>query len=189
MLKRPVPPSTVFTPRTVTLADGVAFTVRAMRPADAAIEQAFVRSLSPRSKRLRFFANLIELPPKLLYRFTHPRYPDNWALIATVDSDGAEQEIGVARYLAGDNSGAAEFAVTVADQWQGRGIATVLLQALIEVARRAGLQRLEGIVLRENQPMRRLAQKLGFYIDTGGSDDPAIIKVVKDLSPPDRGAS
>ncbi|TQV70208.1 N-acetyltransferase [Exilibacterium tricleocarpae] len=190
-------PESVFTPRTFTLDDGARVTLRAIRPEDAGIEQAFVRGLSARSKRLRFFSSLVELPPKLLYKFTHPNFPHDWALIATIEKDmgensedgqeegeydNGEQEIGVARYVATAESDTAEFAVTVADAWQGRGIATRLMQALIEVATRAGLRYLEGFVLRENYPMRKLARKLDFSVTAGLSDDPSTVRVVKTLT-------
>ena len=48
-----------------------------------------------------------------------------------------------------------EFAVVTADAWQGRGVASALMKALIACARKKGLQRLVGTVLRANQNMIR----------------------------------
>ena len=67
------------------LSDGTRITIRPIRPSDRQIEQAFVRSLSPMSKHYRFFSGIAELSDKMLDRFTHMHYPDNVAIIATVN--------------------------------------------------------------------------------------------------------
>ncbi len=83
----------------------------------------------------------------MLEQFTHPRYPRNWALIATISDTGQEKEIGVARYAPTETDSCAEFAIVVADEWQGHGIATRLLRELIAVAESAWIKRFEGLVL------------------------------------------
>jgi FixJ family two-component response regulator len=146
----------------IRLATGTHVTFRVMRPEDADIEQAFVRGLSVRSKHMRFFSVINELLPEMLERFTHHEYPISYALIATVMDDEQERQIGVARYLPTESEGVAEFAVVVADEWQGHGIATQLLQGLTTAAAVAGVNRLEGMVLRENDAMLKLARGMGF---------------------------
>ncbi len=162
------------------LRDGTPATFRVMRPEDAEIEQAFVRSLSISSRHLRFFSGLNELPPALLHTFTHPDFPASYALIATIEDTGAEQIVGVARYNACDAVGVAEFAIVVADAWQGFGIGGRLLRGLTAVAAIAGFELLEGFVLKENRPMLRLARALGFT-RAGATDDPTIVRVIKTL--------
>jgi len=169
-------------PHSFTLTDGTVVTIRAIQPEDSDIEQEFVRSLSATSKRMRFFANLNELSPKMLDRFTHPLYPCNWALIATVRNEDGEEEIGVSRYASSADNRSAELAVVVADQWQGKGIATHLLRELIKIAKIAGIESLEGVVLKENYRMRKLVEKLGFTIQPRANDDPSTIHVVKNLT-------
>jgi FixJ family two-component response regulator len=152
-----------------TLSDGTRMTIRSIRPSDRQIEQAFVRSLSPMSKHYRFFSGIAELSDNLLDRFTHPYYPGNVAIIATVIDNDTEKEIGVARYaMTGELT--AEFAVAVADAWQGRGVATHLLQKLMTIARQAGVSELVGIVLRDNREMLGLARQLGFVLRRDKND-------------------
>ncbi len=146
------------------LDDGTTVAIRPIRPDDAAIEQEFVRSLSPLSKRLRFFAPIKELSPTTLRKFTQTNYPNDMALIATVKHQDAEREIGVARFAPGTKPGWAEFAVAVADEWHGKGIATQLLLNLFQMAMEAGIKGIEGSVLRENKQMLTLAKELGFTI-------------------------
>lgn len=160
------------------LDDGSNVTIRPITPEDAAIEQEFVRSLSTQSKYFRFFTPLKELSPSALSKFTQNKFPTDMALIATTVIGGREIEIGVARFAAGSKEGWAEFAIVVADDWQGRGIATQLLQHLFDVAVQAGLNGIEGTVLSENSRMLRLARQLGFSARPD-RDDARLVSVSK----------
>ncbi len=166
----------------LSLRDGTQVTFRMMQPEDAEIEQAFVTALSERSRSLRFFSGLRQLPPRLLALLTNPDYPLSYALIATVNEDSRERQIGVARYAPTGEAGVAEFAVVVSDEWQGQGVGSQLLQLVISAAAIAGLRRLEGLILRENKEMLSLAKSLGFAVDRGHSPDLSMIRVVKELT-------
>jgi acetyltransferase len=163
------------------LDDGTGVMLRAIRPDDARIEQQFVRRLSPRSRQLRFLSGIKELSPALLTKFTHTDYPAEAAFIATIDCNGQEQQIGVARFATGSSDDSSEFAVVVADEWQGRGIATALLRKLFRVAIHAGSHAIEGLVLQENARMLELARDFGFEIRSYAAD-PALVVVRKQLS-------
>lgn len=155
-------------------------TIRPIRPEDREIERAFVLGLSANSKYFRFFSTIKHLSPQLLDRFTQVDYPSEMAFIATIHVDGSELEIGVARYAPGSSEGTAEFAVVVADDWQGRGIGRGLLHHLFIVAQESGLTRIEGFVLRANKNMLRLGGELGFTISQY-SGDAQLIHIAKDL--------
>lgn len=147
-----------------TLADGARVRCRPIRPSDAAIEQAFVRGLSPESRHNRFMAEIRELSPEMLARFTRIHWPHDLALIVTRDNGGREQEIAVARYVALQAPGMCEFALAVADGWQGRGVGYRLMQTLIRFAREVGFERMDGFVLASNHKMLELMRSLGFEI-------------------------
>ena len=100
------------------------------------------------------------------------------ALAATAMLDG-ETLIGVARYVRDKKQDSAEFAIVVADAWQGRGIGKRLLAKLIEVARRRGLRRLYGDILGTNRPMLAFVRKLGFKLET--HEDPTLTRASLDL--------
>lgn len=163
-----------------TLDDGTDVTIRPIRPDDAAIEQDFVRSLSPRSRTLRFFTPIKELSAAALKKFTQIDYPNAMALIATIGSHEDVREIGVARYAPTDEDGRVEFAVVVADEWQGKGIATELLRQLFGIASEAGINSIEGSILRENARMLTLAREFSFKTRTD-ENDPQVIHVYKDV--------
>lgn len=101
------------------------------------------------------------------------------ALAATTMLGGSETLIGVARFVSDENSPSAEFAIVVADAWQGRGIGTRLLRELIDVARHRGLKRLYGDILGVNRPMLELVRKLGFTL--GRHEDPTLTRAVIEL--------
>ncbi len=166
-----------------TASNGTEVLIRSIRPEDAGIEQTFVRNLSLRSRYLRFFSCIRQLSPAMLERFTHPSYPSSCALIATIVAAGQEIEIGVARYEPTDAKNFAEFAIVIADEWQGLGVARQLLSQLINVAERANIRRLQGLVLRENRGMMRFAKTLGFTIERV-PDDATIVMLVRNLPLP-----
>lgn len=154
----------------IVLSSGVTCNVRPIRPEDAEIEKAFVAALSNTAKRYRFMNTFRELPPEMLARFTQIDYDREMALIAVISWNGAEKEIGVARYVMNMDGESCEFAITVADQWQGKGVAQALMDELMDYARYRGLRIMHGEVLAENQKMLSLARKLGFEVGTPKDD-------------------
>lgn len=176
-------------PSTMELADGTQVTFRMMHPEDAKIEQDFVIGLSEQSRYLRFFSGIRELPAYMLEELTNPVYPISYALIATILENGEEKEIGVARYAPTGDQGNAEFAVTVADEWQGHGIASQLMRGVMAAAAVAGVSRLEGIVLKENTAMLGLAQSLGFSKTPSSGAGPSVTRVIKNLREPEPSGS
>src|SRR5689334_418561 len=160
----------------VPLRDGTVLHVRPIRPEDADMERSFVNGLSEETRYFRFFYRISELTPSMLARFTQVDYDRELALVAiTSDEGGAQAFVAVARYIANPDRTSAEFAVVVADAWQRRGVARMLMQGLIVCAKRRGLERLEGTVLRENEAMRAFVRALGFRIDDDPEDPTQVI--------------
>jgi acetyltransferase len=145
-------------------ASGPAVTLRPVRPEDAEMEQAFVRSLSPESRYFRFMDTLRELTPSMLVRFTQIDYDREMAFVATVPEGAGEAEIGVCRYVANPDGESCEFAIVIADDWHRKGLGRRLMGQLIDVARARGLRSMIGHVLAENRGMLQLCQGLGFSI-------------------------
>lgn len=159
---------------------GSRVTIRPIQPEDREIEQAFVSSLSGNARYFRFFSAIKDLSPRMLDRFTRVDYPREMAFIATVQKDAAEQQIGVARYAPGSAENTVEFAIVVADEWQGLGIGRELLHRLFDVAKESGIGRIEGIVMKANANMLLLCKNLGFTVNPY-PDDASMVRVKKDL--------
>ncbi|HSN81761.1 MAG TPA: bifunctional acetate--CoA ligase family protein/GNAT family N-acetyltransferase [Polyangiales bacterium] len=161
-------------------AEGQDITIRPIRPEDAEIEQAFVRKLSPKAKHFRFMQGVRELTPEMLVRFTQLDYDRELALIAVVQEDGEEREIAVARYAMNPDGETCEFAVVVADEWQGRGVGSEVMRQLMNAAKNKGIARIQGQVLKENAAMLKLMGFLGFE-SAPSEDDPSILDVYREL--------
>ncbi len=156
--------------------------MRPAYPADAPAIQAFVRRLSPDTRRKRFFGPIVELSPQQLERLTVSASPADLNLLVF----GAGELVGMAQCVV-TGGAEAEFALVVADRWQRRGIGMAICRALLEHAREQRLVRLAGFILWENQAMLGLASKLGFSLARDG--DATLIRATMVLSTPARLAS
>jgi acetyltransferase len=147
---------------TIRLRDRREVRVRPIRPEDAGREQRFFDRLSERSRYQRFMQYMRELPPKLLARFTQLDYDRELALVALWQ----DELVAVGRYAPSADGVTAEFALTVADDWQGKGLGHALLERLCEAARAAGYKALVGHILQANAEMLELAAHVGFVEQT-----------------------
>ena len=166
-----------------TLLDGSAATLRPIRGSDMELERAFVRNLSPQSKFKRFMGELKELSPEQLHAFTHPDRARESVYVVIRSTAAGQEEIAVARYIVEPDDLGCEFAITIADAWQGKGVAGRLMRALIRDARTRGLAHMSGYVLGANNRMLDFVRKLGFKIEFD-RDDPAVRIARLDLRAP-----
>ena len=163
------------------LPGGERVTVRPVCPRDAGILQAYVRGLSPDSRYKRFFGPLHELPPAELDRVIHLDHLDQLALIAQARVEGEWNVIGEIRYALAPDGLSCEFALSVADDFRGKGVGMLLLTDVECRARGLGARSMVGDVLRSNEAMQALARKAGFGMD-GVPGDARLVRVVKDLA-------
>jgi acetyltransferase len=139
--------------------------VRPVLPQDEGLTSAFFSGLPARARYDRFMAAIPELPPALVKRFTNVDYVSHVALVAEVFAGGQETVVAEARYACGaEDPATAELAISVAADWQGRGLATLLLRKLICRAADAGIARMVGETLAGNAAMLHLARKAGFTV-------------------------
>jgi len=150
-------------PQTWLAADGTAVNIRPICAADLALEVEFVAGLSQRSLYQRLMS---ARTPTLeeLRRFADVDPERELGLVATVQTEGRERQVGVVRYVRESSPERAEIAVVLADEWQGRGLGTRLVLSLITAARNAGVRRLAGTALSTNEPALALGRKLGFRL-------------------------
>lgn len=168
-------------PSVMNLNDGKQVTFRMTHPEDAELQQSFIAALSEKSRYMRFFSGLSKLPAHVLKEFTSPLFPISYAVVAIISEHDKERQIGVARWAPTGTEGVAEFAVVVADDCQGQGIASRLMRVLITAATVGGLQRLEGLILKENKPMLAMVKKLGFQLSHDYNAGPSIELYIKEL--------
>jgi GNAT superfamily N-acetyltransferase len=148
------------------LPDGAPVVIRPIRPEDKGMLSDGLRRLSPQSAQRRF------LTPKRSFSRTELRYltevdgRDHVALVAEYPCYPARRLIAVARFVKlADRPDAAEVAVTVADEWQGRGLGSLLGKHLSHLARNRGIRRFTATMASENTPAHRLMAKLTEHLE------------------------
>jgi len=161
------------------LRGGGEVTVRPIHPDDAQMLQRLVHELSPESRYFRFVSSLTELPPAMLAGFTLIDYDREMALVAvykerTANAEGdmveAERIVGVSRYITNPDQSSCEFSLVVADDFNGKGLGSRLMDSIMNVARDKGLKEIEGLVLANNSGMLKLMRNLGFGVKTFAED-------------------
>ncbi len=155
--------------------DGRTVTIRPICHADTDMEQDFVRSLSAQSKHYRFLGAVRELTAAEARRLCDVDGHRSMAFVATVEEGGRTRQVGVGRYAPGQDGDTREIAITVADDWQHRGLGTRLAEALVRHAREHGVSKLYSVDLADNAPMRMLAQDLGMRVERDPADAHQVI--------------
>jgi acetyltransferase len=145
----------------VVLIDGRRVIVCPVNAQDALAERNFVGALSPDSRYRRFHFGMRQLPDQLVREMTEIDQRQHVALVARPADAGRGEIVADARYVRAADADEAEFAVMVADAWQGAGLGRELLQRLGRHARASGVRRLYGDVLWGNEPMIGLVRALG----------------------------
>ncbi len=144
----------------VELRDGSIVVVRPIRAADREAVRAGFARLSERSRYQRFMTGVSELTESQLTYLTAVDHHDHEALIA-YEEKGGDEGIGVARYVRLEDGVSADAAVTVVDDWQGRGLGTALCTLLAERARQEGVRRFVSLLLATNEQMLDVLAALG----------------------------
>jgi acetyltransferase len=156
----------------IRLRDGRVVRVRPIRPEDAGREKRFFDRLSDESRFQRFMQYMRELPPKLLARFTQLDYDRELALVALWQ----DEFVAVGRYAPNADGRTAEFALAVADDWQGKGLGHALLERLVAAARAARYEALVGSIFEANRDMLELAAHLGFVEESRSGSEVTVVR-------------
>jgi len=145
---------------TVVLRDGSMVLIRQVQAADAPLVADGFARLSADSRATRCLGAKKELSPAELRYLTEVDHHDHEALGALEHPGGPG--VGIARYIrySGDPE-AAEIAVTVVDDWQGRGLGTELIRQLSGCAWRAGIRRFTAVATADNVAAVRLLRTMG----------------------------
>ncbi len=155
--------------------------IRPIEPGDKAGLAAAVDQSSDDAIYRRFLNPQGRLTASELRYLTEVDHRDHEALVAVVPGSGTS--VGVARYVRDhERRDRAEIAVAVLESWQGRGVGKALLQRLADRARDEGITQFTGLMLSDNQPMRRLLANLGTtrLVSSGAG----AVELAVDLTPP-----
>jgi RimJ/RimL family protein N-acetyltransferase len=143
----------------VVLRDGSKVLIRPVQNADARLLADGFARLSPQSRQMRFLSRKEELSRAELRYFTDVDHHDHEAIGALNHADG--RGVGIARYIRhAEDPQAAEIAITIVDDWQGRGLGTELLTRLSGRARQKGIHRFTALVAENNMAMAGLLRSM-----------------------------
>jgi len=160
----------------VELNDGSWAGIRSIRPDDSeALRRGFER-LSDDSRYRRFLTPMPRLSESQLAYLTDVDHRGHEAMIA-LDLATPGEAVGVGRYVRDGDSDRAEAAVTVIDDWQGRGLGTALTRILAGRAAEDGITRFTAMLLADNDAMVGLLGDLGPVAVTGREGDTVEVEV------------
>jgi acetyltransferase len=174
---RPYPEEYV---RPAVLAGGGAVTLRPIRPEDEPRWMEMLSSCSRESIYARFRGFIQWDVHPIAVRYCYIDYDRELAIVAEV-GEGAERKLaGVGRLVADPDLQSADFAVLVADPWQGQGMGTILTEYCVELATHWGVKQIIAETSTGNTRMRRVFERLGFA--TTVQDDEDTVLAVKQLT-------
>ncbi len=163
------------------LPDGAPILIRPIRADDKRMLENGLRHLSDESVQRRF------LTPKSSFSRAELRYltevddRDHVALVVEYPAEPVRRLIAVARFVRlADDPDAAEVAIVVADEWQGRGIGSRLAELLADRARGGGIRRFTATMASDNVPAHRLMAKLTRSLEqrhAGGGVDELVMSL------------
>ena len=148
------------------LSDGSTVEIRPARPEDADDIRQMHLQMSPDNAYFRFFSFSPQAPEREAQRLARPEGPDHAALLARLDGE----LIGVASYEPTQRPGVAEIAFAVSDEMHGRGVATLLLEHLVSLARQRRLTAFAAETLPENLAMQRVFADAGLPVERQFAD-------------------
>jgi len=146
---------------------GAEVVIRTIRPEDEPLMVEFHKTLSDYSVHFRYFGAVSLRERTLHERLRRHCAVDSTrelALVAIRDKSHEQQILGVGRLLKNPASEEAEFALLIADPWQGKGLGTEILKLLVRLGRRSGLTRIIGHILDGNLAMTRVSKRAGFKL-------------------------
>jgi acetyltransferase len=163
----------------ITLKDGIDVLLRPIKPEDEFLWLDMFQSFSLETVRYRFFRIIKETPHEMRTRYCNIDYDREIGIVAEVNDKGKKKFIGVTRIILdpGRND-RAEFALVVSDEWHRKGLGSEFLDYTFEIAKDKNLEKLHGIVLKDNIPMISLCREKNFKFSEG---DPGEYKIEYDL--------
>ncbi|MEO0074590.1 MAG: GNAT family N-acetyltransferase [candidate division WOR-3 bacterium] len=150
--------------------NGLKVFIRPVRPTDEPLVRELFYKFSSQTIYYRFFSYLNALPHDRLSKFVNVDYDNELVLVVVLKQAGEEKIIGMAGYSLDKASGFAEFAFAIADEWQNKGIGTVLFADLIKIAKMKQIKGFIGYVLDTNVAAYRLTHKMGYPVKSKWSD-------------------
>ena len=138
--------------------------LRPIRPEDEEVEKEMIEKFSEQTQRFRFFRHVKEVSHDMLVQYTHNDYDREIGLAAEIVEDGKKKFAGVVRLISDPYEDSAEFAIVLADPWQGFGLGNKMMDYMLELAKRRNVKKVYGYFLEDNFVMKEMFEKRGFSV-------------------------
>lgn len=145
-----------------TLKDETPILIRELRESDREQDLAFFNTLGKDTPHFRFLASFSDSLEGTHDQLMDVSHHNRMAYVALVHEGGQISQIGTARYGAYEGDAHCEFAVAVSERWQRKGVASLLMQHLMDTATRQGFSKISSMDSANNDAMEGLARSLGF---------------------------
>ncbi|HIH01904.1 TPA: GNAT family N-acetyltransferase [Thermoplasmata archaeon] len=146
---------------TMKTGDGTSLAVRPIRPTDEEMMSDMFYDLSDQTIINRFFSMLKSMPHRKLQEFCCIDYENDMSLVVIHGKSPRQKMVGVGSYHLNPATNRAEIAFLVADDWQGKGIGTFLMEYLVKIAKSKKIAGFTAEVMRDNVAMIALMHKAG----------------------------
>ena len=149
-----------------TLNDGTEIFFRPVKPADEHALSGMLYSLSPSSIRTRYMTSTMTFPHKDVQQLTNVDYENNLAIVSTVPCVTGEEIVAIAQYFLDPKTREAEVAFVVQDEWQKKGMGSLLLKYLTRIAKQREIKGFYAKVLPTNKTMLAVFYNSGYKVST-----------------------
>jgi len=159
------------------LKDRLEVKIRPIKPSDEDMMRQLFYNFSDESKYFRYFANKPVMPHKEMQKYVNIDYQDTLSIVAIVEKGRNERIIAEARYAYGKREGAHEVAFIVDEEFQGKGVATFMLNYLIKIARNRAIGEFIAYVLPRNEAMLKVFEKAKVPITRSFDSDAILVRL------------
>ncbi len=152
--------------RFATLNDSTQIFFRPVKPTDESAIAEMLYSLSADSVKKRYMSHTVAFPHKDVQRLANVDYKNELAIVGLVPSVSGDEVVAIGQYFVDPKTGDAEVAFVVQDEWQQKGMGSLLLKFLSKVAAKRDVKSFHAKVLPQNRAMLAVFHNSGYNVKT-----------------------
>lgn len=138
--------------------------LRPIKPEDEPLEKEMIKAFSKKTQRFRFFGYLKDISHSLLIKYTQIDYDREMAIIAELEEGKEKKMAGVVRLISDPYDNSAEFAIAIADPWQGKKLGSQMMDYMLDIAKERNIKTIYAYFLKDNDIMQEMFESRGFRI-------------------------
>jgi len=148
-----------------TMRDGQEVLLRPIKPEDEPLWLEMFKGFSEESIRYRFFQVIKDTPHEVRVRYCNIDYDREIAIVAELADGGKRKFLGVCRVSLEPDGKSGELAIIVADEYQGAGLGSKMVDYALEVASDTNVEKVYSFMLPDNYRAQALMRKMGFELE------------------------